>query len=174
MIDYGLKMIIRFLITAIFMLPNISLAKTKIFSSNPNYIAALTQSSNFANSLYNLTIYSSGIQISTSASFNNFGIIGPIGVGFSKSASYGNFSGYSDFNSGSNSDCCEIRGDSNHSGFVDISDLIFIVDFIFDNGDQLYCWKEFDNNIDGNIDIVDLTIFVDFMFRNSAPLPPCG
>jgi predicted outer membrane repeat protein len=70
---------------------------------------------------------------------------------------------------------CVIRGDINHDGnpTVDISDLVYLVDFMFTSGDALPCIDESDVNADGATDIADLVYVVDFMF-NSGPAPvPC-
>lgn len=73
--------------------------------------------------------------------------------------------------------CCRNRGDVNHSGGdapVDISDLTFMVDYLFDYGDAPFCFEE--ANIDGisdgeTVDISDLTYLINY-FYGGGPLPP--
>jgi len=71
--------------------------------------------------------------------------------------------------------CCDYRGDVDHSGVlpIDISDLVYLVDYMFSGGPEPYCFGEGD--IDGSgtqpIDISDLVYLVDYMFT-SGPLPP--
>jgi len=70
--------------------------------------------------------------------------------------------------------CCEVRGDINHSGSsIDIADLVYLVDYMFVNGPEPPCFEEADVNGDGAplIDISDLVYLVDYMF-NSGPEPP--
>ena len=71
--------------------------------------------------------------------------------------------------------CCVIRGDVDHSGVlpIDIADLVYLVDFMFNAGPEPGCPNEGD--VDGSgifpIDIADLVYLVDYMF-NQGPVPP--
>jgi len=72
--------------------------------------------------------------------------------------------------------CCVHRGDVDHGGGstpIDISDLVYIVDYMFNSGPEPICFDEGD--IDGSgtqpIDISDLVYLVDYMFTG-GPLPP--
>lgn len=71
--------------------------------------------------------------------------------------------------------CCFLRGDVDHSGVppVDIADLVYLVDFMFNSGPEPECFDEGD--VDGSsvepIDISDLVFLVDYMF-NAGPVPP--
>jgi hypothetical protein len=70
---------------------------------------------------------------------------------------------------------CVIRGDINHDGsqIIEISDLVYLVDFMFTSGDALPCMEEADVNGDATNDIADLVYLVDYMF-NAGPAPvPC-
>jgi hypothetical protein len=75
--------------------------------------------------------------------------------------------------------CCENRGDVDHLGGsppIDISDLVYLVDYMFTNGPEPPCMDEGD--IDGlggepPIDISDLVYLVDYMFTNGPAPPPC-
>ena len=71
--------------------------------------------------------------------------------------------------------CCILRGDIDHSGAMplDISDLVFLVDYMFDGGIEPVCMDEADVNGDNlpSIDISDLIYLIDYMF-SSGPLPP--
>ena len=78
--------------------------------------------------------------------------------------------------------CCEhrgdVNGDSGDSPQVDVSDLTYLVDFLFKAGAQPVCMEE--ANIDGSVggegdlvNISDLTVLVDFLFRGGAAPPPC-
>ena len=69
--------------------------------------------------------------------------------------------------------CCAVRGNIDHSegGAIDIADLVYLVDYMFNGGPESPC--EGEANIDGeaSIDIADLVYLVDYMF-NDGPAPP--
>ncbi len=70
--------------------------------------------------------------------------------------------------------CCANCGDVDHSGVlpIDIADLVYLIDYMFNEGPIPVCWGEGD--IDGSgvipIDIADLVYLVDYMFQ-SGPAP---
>jgi len=74
-------------------------------------------------------------------------------------------------------DACEVtsccvgqRGDVNGDGTLDITDLIFMVDYSFGSGPAPDCVEEADVNGDGTFDITDLIYLVDYSF-GSGPAP---
>ena len=73
--------------------------------------------------------------------------------------------------------CLGDRGNINSSpdDNVDISDLVYFVDFMFTGGPDPVCWDEANVNgsVDDAIDISDLVYFVDFMFTGGPPLASC-
>ncbi len=74
-------------------------------------------------------------------------------------------------------DCCIIRGDLNHLGGdlpIDITDLTFLIDYMFREGAAPYCDEEADLDDSGEIDISDLTFLIDFMFREGPAPAPCN
>ena len=71
--------------------------------------------------------------------------------------------------------CCipPIRGDIDYStGIIDIADLVYLVDFMFNVGPEPPCFEEGDVDASGvaPIDIADLVYLVDYMF-NQGPEP---
>ena len=71
--------------------------------------------------------------------------------------------------------CCEgIRGniDSEPGGNL-IGDLVYLVDFMFNDGPPPLCLTEADLNGDGPIDIADLVLLVDFMFTGGPAPEEC-
>ena len=77
-------------------------------------------------------------------------------------------------------DCCQgFRGNINADldDRIDISDLVYLVDYMFLDGPEPTCWKE--ANVNGNItgdvlkvvDIADLVYLIDYMFTY-GPVPP--
>ena len=69
--------------------------------------------------------------------------------------------------------CCVLRADVNHSGGVDISDLVYLVTFFFQMGEPPPCSEEADLNNSGTIDISDLTYGAEYMFNQGQPPVPC-
>lgn len=78
--------------------------------------------------------------------------------------------------------CCmpPIRGnvDYDPGDAIDMSDLVYLVDFMFTSGPPPPCWSE--ANVDGlgpdddsGIDIADMTYLVDYMFTGGPPPPAC-
>ncbi|MDF1543857.1 MAG: dockerin type I domain-containing protein [bacterium] len=69
--------------------------------------------------------------------------------------------------------CCKIKGDINSSGAVDISDLTFLVSYMFEAGASPECEKEADLDLNGQIDISDLTYMIEYMFGGGPAPPAC-
>jgi hypothetical protein len=80
--------------------------------------------------------------------------------------------------------CVGIRGnvDSDQLDAIDISDLVYLVDYMFTGGPAPTCWSE--ANIDGSgpvgaedgsadIDISDLVYLVDYMFNGGLVPVSC-
>lgn len=71
--------------------------------------------------------------------------------------------------------CCLIRGDINHDGTgPDVSDLVYLVTFMFSGGPQPPCLQEADINGNGTgPDVSDLVYLVTFMFSGGPEPIPC-
>jgi hypothetical protein len=72
--------------------------------------------------------------------------------------------------------CCNIRGDIDHSGSttIDISDLVYLIDYIFTGGPQPPCMAEADlAGPEDQIDISDLVYLIDYVFLGGPPPPAC-
>ncbi len=79
-----------------------------------------------------------------------------------------------------NTECCQgIRGnfDSDELDEIDIGDLVFMVEFQFDEGTAPLCLEEADIapilSPDGSIDIGDLVAMVEFQFEEGPPPVDC-
>ena len=79
-------------------------------------------------------------------------------------------------------ECCQgFRGNVNADldDRIDISDLVYLVDYMFSGGDEPSCWEE--ANINGDImgdlleqvDINDLVYLIDYMFTGGPEPPAC-
>lgn len=72
--------------------------------------------------------------------------------------------------------CCVARGDVDHSDGgtpIDIADLVYLVDYMFNGGPEPPCLQEADIDAGGGVDISDLVYLVDFMFSGGPAPPPC-
>ncbi len=71
--------------------------------------------------------------------------------------------------------CCDLRGDTDNSGVVDIADLVYVVNWAFQGGPEPPCVEEanVDNAGDTPVDIVDLVYLINFMFRSGAAPVAC-
>ncbi len=71
-----------------------------------------------------------------------------------------------------------IRGDTNGSGTIDISDTIFLLDYLFATGAQPNPEEAGDTNADGSIDISDAIYLLLYLFNSgeppAAPFPDAG
>lgn len=70
----------------------------------------------------------------------------------------------------SESCCIGNRGDVNYNGEVTISDLTYLVDYLFQGGPPPPCPEEADVNASGDIGISDITYMVDYLFQG-GPVP---
>ena len=66
--------------------------------------------------------------------------------------------------------CCILRGDLDNSGEIDISDLLFLIDYMFTQGPVPICYLSADLTNDSAVDISDLLHMIDYMF-NQGPAP---
>ena len=75
--------------------------------------------------------------------------------------------------------CCipPIRGDVNYDGaeLIDISDLVWLIDYMFLSGPPPACFDEADLDASGSapLDISDLVLLMDYMFTGGAEPPAC-
>ena len=73
--------------------------------------------------------------------------------------------------------CCHLRGDINHqdSPPIDISDLVYLINYMFLGGPAPVCLEE--GNVDadqgGWIDIADLVYLINYSFLGGPAPPPC-
>jgi hypothetical protein len=71
--------------------------------------------------------------------------------------------------------CVGIRGNINGDAgqAIDISDLVYLVDYMFTNGPEPPCMDEANVNGFGDIDISDLVYLVDYMFLDGPAPAAC-
>lgn len=69
--------------------------------------------------------------------------------------------------------CCNLPGDADDGGDVNIGDATFIVKYIFQNGDTPPCCDEGDADGGGDVNIGDAVYIVKFVFVPGSPAPVC-
>ena len=71
-----------------------------------------------------------------------------------------------------------LRGDSDQNGSIQLTDAVFLLDYLFRGGRVLDCEDAADSNDDGRIDISDGILILRFLFsggnRPAAPFPAPG
>lgn len=74
--------------------------------------------------------------------------------------------------------CNFLRGDSDSSGRVDLTDPIFLLNYLFRGGEPLKCLDSADSNDDGNLDITDAVYILNYLFQGGQepkhPFPDKG
>lgn len=69
--------------------------------------------------------------------------------------------------------CCDLRGDANNNGSINVSDITYNVQYLFAEGPEPPCWEEADVNGDGEVNISDVTYEVNYLFLGGPPPVPC-
>jgi hypothetical protein len=70
-------------------------------------------------------------------------------------------------------ECCVLRGDLDHNGTVNVSDLAYLVDLLFRGGPDAICSEEADIKATGTVTVSDLSYLIDLLFRGGPLPPPC-
>jgi hypothetical protein len=88
---------------------------------------------------------------------------------------YDSFRGRVAFYGPSGPGCCQLRGDINANGSgPDVSDLVYLVTYMFSGGPPPPCMEHADVNGNGSgPDVSDLVYLVTYMFSGGPPPAPC-
>lgn len=70
--------------------------------------------------------------------------------------------------------CCMLRGDVNASGDINVSDLTYLIAYLFRGGPPPVCLAEGDVTGDLEVKISDLTYLIAYLFRGGPPPVPCS
>jgi len=129
----------------------------------------VAKSAALAGEQINWQVVAGGGTTSSSPSFVLSGTVGQAAVGFVSSSSYGLNQGFWQTFSGG-AGCCVLRGDVDGSGALNVSDLTFLVSFLFQGGPAASCADHAD--VDGStaINVSDLTFLVSYLFQG-GPAP---
>jgi len=68
--------------------------------------------------------------------------------------------------------CTDLCGDCNASGFVDIDDVVYLINYIFIGGPPPNPLEVGDTNCSGFVDIDDVVYLINYIF-NGGPSPGC-
>ena len=66
----------------------------------------------------------------------------------------------------------DVRGDANGDGAIDISDVVYIIDYLFRNGPAPSPPEAGDTTCDGRIDIADVVSLINYLLKD-GPAPGC-
>ena len=66
--------------------------------------------------------------------------------------------------------CCEVKADLDGDGAVNVTDLAFLVDYLFRGQTGPDCPSEGDVDASGSTDVADLTYLLDYLF-GGGPSP---
>jgi len=69
--------------------------------------------------------------------------------------------------------CCQVRGNADGQGGINMADLIYLVVYLFDGGLAPPCYEEGNADGEGGINVADLIYLVDYLFFNGPVPPPC-
>ena len=70
-------------------------------------------------------------------------------------------------------ECCELRGDVDRQGDINVGDVTYLVAYLFQSGPPPPCPEEGDVDGSGSTDVGDLTFLVAYLFQGGGPPLPC-
>lgn len=62
-----------------------------------------------------------------------------------------------------------LRGDANGDSFINLGDIVFLIDYLFKGGTAPYPLIAGDVNNDGLINLGDLVYLISYLFRGGPP-----
>lgn len=74
--------------------------------------------------------------------------------------------------SGSGTSCCDLGGDANNSGGINILDVGYIINYLYKEGPIPPCEEEGDANGSGGINILDVSEIINYLYKDGAE-PTC-
>jgi hypothetical protein len=69
--------------------------------------------------------------------------------------------------------CCDLAGDANNNGSVNILDITFEISYLYKGGPPPACNDEADANGNGTVNILDITYLISYLYKG-GPAPICG
>jgi hypothetical protein len=122
----------------------------------------------------NWQVISSGSQINgSSTNFLVSGTVGQTAVGRGTSTNFIVIHGFwQDFGEGPTT-CCDVPGDANNDGTVNILDITYLINYLYLGGPAPPCMYEGDANGDCSINILDITYLISYLYQG-GPAPVCA
>ena len=122
----------------------------------------------------NWQVISAGGGSGSSTNYVLIGTVGQTAVGAGSSTNYGIIHGFLQNFVGAGG-CCQVPGDADHSGGLDVGDIVFLVSYLFQgSGVPPPCDREGDADDSGGLDVGDIVFLVSYLFQGSGvPPPPC-
>jgi len=112
----------------------------------------------------------------TEGSTTSYGLRGTMGqtaIDHGQSDTLGLAHGYWSMFSRFGGTCCDLPGDANNDGVVNILDITFLINYLYKLGPAPDCPVEGDTNGDCVINILDVTYLINYLYKG-GPLPICG
>jgi len=69
--------------------------------------------------------------------------------------------------------CCNLPGDANDDGQVNVGDAVFLINYVFKGGPPPPCLNEGDANGDCGVNVGDAVYLISYIFKG-GPAPVCG
>jgi len=69
--------------------------------------------------------------------------------------------------------CCQVRGNADGQGGINVADLIYLVAYLFYGGLAPPCYEEGNADGEGGVNVADLIYLVDYLFFGGPAPPPC-
>lgn len=69
--------------------------------------------------------------------------------------------------------CCLAAGDADNSGDVNVADLTFLVDYLFNSGPPPECPEQADGDGSSETNVADVTYIVEYLFADGPAPVPC-
>lgn len=69
--------------------------------------------------------------------------------------------------------CCDLGGDANNDGSVNVGDPVYLVNYIFKYGPEPACFDAADANNDCAVNVGDPVYLINYVFKY-GPAPTCG
>ncbi len=116
-------------------------------------------------------VLSSGGTEGSSTLFKLNGTLCQIAIGEGTTTNFKLSAGFwQNFGTGS---CCDKPGDANNNGAVQITDVSFVINFLYKHGPTPPCRSEADANGNNAIQITDVSYIINFLYKH-GPTPICG
>lgn len=116
-------------------------------------------------------LLSSGAIRASSAQYQLKGAAGQVLTGAVASSEYSVGQGF--YGSAGSAGCCILRGDVDDNTRINVSDLTYLVNYLFKGGPPPICEEHGDVDANTRINVSDLTYLVNYLFKGGPSPQPC-